>query len=132
MTPQWGGHMKSRGNLNTLYLHLQKTYEHWTKQGADLTLEATPLKQHNSLITWPTWGHVTSWEIYNSTLIRPMKLVRYKLMGGGSACKCLSRHWLVFFSFSFLVLFFDGLTIVVEVFFYFCFRWMRPISVSSA
>ena len=29
--------MRSRDKLNTLYLHLQKTYEHEITQGADLS-----------------------------------------------------------------------------------------------
>ena len=36
MPPQWGGQVRSRNKLNTLYVHLQKTHGHQTMQGADL------------------------------------------------------------------------------------------------
>ena len=32
----------------------------------------TPLKPHDPFIAWPTWGHVTIWKIYVSTLTRLM------------------------------------------------------------
>ena len=36
--------MRSRDKLNTLYLHLQKTYQHQIRQGGDLLWEAPILK----------------------------------------------------------------------------------------
>ena len=41
----------SHDNLNTLNLHLQKTYGHQTKEGMDLDEKLPPLKQHDALIT---------------------------------------------------------------------------------
>ena len=35
MTPQWGGHVRSRDKLNT-YIHLQKNHGHQTRQSVDL------------------------------------------------------------------------------------------------
>ena len=46
MPPEWGGHVRSRDKLNTLYLHLQKTHEHQIRQGADLQWEASILQNH--------------------------------------------------------------------------------------
>ena len=50
MTPQWGGHLRSREKSNT-YLHLQKTREH---QITDLQWESPILKA-----IWP-FDHVTN------------------------------------------------------------------------
>ena len=47
------GHMRSRNKLNTLHLHLQKTYRHQTMQGTDLLWEAPTIK-----VTW-SFDHVT-------------------------------------------------------------------------
>ena len=46
---QWGGLMRTRHKQNTC-LHLQKTYGHQTRQGADLLGEVPPLKSHEPLI----------------------------------------------------------------------------------
>ena len=54
MFSQWGGHVRSRDNLNALYLYLQKTHEHKTRQGADLQSEALIRKA-----TW-TFDYVTN------------------------------------------------------------------------
>ena len=40
--------------------HLRKMYWDQDRQGADLVVEAP---KHDHLINWPTWGHVTVWEI---------------------------------------------------------------------
>ena len=42
--PSSGGHVRSRDKLSKLYLHLQNTRGHQTKQGADLQWEAPILK----------------------------------------------------------------------------------------
>ena len=72
--------------LNTIYPFL-KTHGHQSRQGADLLW-----KLYDSLIMWPTWGHVPIWEICISTFTRlkVIKLCRYWLRGGGSVCKHLS------------------------------------------
>ena len=53
MASQWDGHIRSRDKLNTLYIHLQKTHEHQTKEGDDWQWDAPILKA-----TWP-FDHMT-------------------------------------------------------------------------
>ena len=83
MTLQWGGLVRLRDKLNTLYFHLQKTHGHQTRLGADLPWEPPPLKQHDPLTTWPTWGHVKIWNIYIYTLARPMATKLGRVLGYG-------------------------------------------------
>ena len=52
LTPQWGGLVRLRYKLNTLYLHLQNTHGYQTDQGADLLWEFPNFKA-----TW-RFGHV--------------------------------------------------------------------------
>ena len=44
MASKCGDYVRSCGKLNTLYLHLQKTHEHQTRQGAGLQSETPILK----------------------------------------------------------------------------------------
>ena len=44
MTPKRGSLVGSRDKLNTLYLHLQKTHGHYTRQGAKLPRRASKIK----------------------------------------------------------------------------------------
>ena len=48
MTPQWGGHVRWHNKSHTLYLHLQETCGHQTRQGVVLLWEAPTHKA-----TWP-------------------------------------------------------------------------------
>ena len=62
------------------------------------------LMSYDSLITWPTWGHVTNWKNYISIF----KFICCQSLTGwwlweGSECKHLSCHQLLVFSFSFSV-----------------------------
>ena len=82
--------------LNTLYLHLQKTHGHQTRQGTDLSWEAPILKAK-----WP-FGHSSNVRSHNNLKdlqlqfqeLWPLNLAGYWLRGGGSAHNCLSRHQL--------------------------------------
>ena len=51
--------VRSYDKLNTWFLHLQKIYEHQTRQGGDLLWEAPSLKT-----TLPQIFHVTNWQNY--------------------------------------------------------------------
>ena len=55
------GVIKSHNKLNTLCFYLQMTCEYQTEVG-DLHDRLPPLKSHGPLITWSTYGHLTSWK----------------------------------------------------------------------
>ena len=65
MTPEWCGYLRSGDKLNTLYLHLQITHEHQTRQGADFQWEAPILKA-------TFFNHVTTWKVNIFTVKRFM------------------------------------------------------------
>ena len=54
MTSKWVDHVRSRGKLNALYLQLQKTHKHPTRQVVDLQGEAPIFEA-----TW-YFDHVTN------------------------------------------------------------------------
>ena len=85
MLSQQGGHVRSRGKLNTLYIHLQKIHGHQTRQGADLHREASILRTtpRDALIKWLTWGVVTIWKNYISTIIKLMSSKHYMVLTYG-------------------------------------------------
>ena len=79
--------LMSRDKQNT-YLQLQKTYEHQTRQGADLLWETPALNT-----TW-IFDHTI-----NMILSQDLWLLNFAgcwIQGGGSARKCLSCHRLLF------------------------------------
>ena len=63
MRPQWVDVVRLRGKWN-ICLHLQKTYEHQTRQGLDILWGAIPLNFAWHLISWSMLRHVTVWKIY--------------------------------------------------------------------
>lgn len=66
MRPQWVDVVRLRGKWN-ICLHLQKTYEHQTRQGLDILWGAITLNFAWHLISWSMLRHVTVWKIYIST-----------------------------------------------------------------
>ena len=66
----WGGYVRSRDKLNTLYLHLQKTCRGQTKQGVDLQWQAPMLKAtwHFDHVT-----HLTSRDNFKKLYFHPQK-----------------------------------------------------------
>ena len=70
ITSQWRDHMRSRDKFNALYSRRPMN----TKLGNVLTYSdrLPSLKQHALLITWSTWGQVTIWKTYISTITRLM------------------------------------------------------------
>ena len=110
----------SRDKLNTLYLQLQKTRGHQTRQGAHWSERLSSLKAHDFLITWPTWGHLTIWKKNIFQLPENLWAVNVawclRLGGGGLALKRLSHHRLlvILFSFSFSLSFLDRVVKIFE------------------
>ena len=72
MTPHWGGLVRSRGKLDTLYLHLQRPMDIKLSKMLTYSKMLPPVKPHDFLVTWLTIDHVTVWKILTSIFIRLM------------------------------------------------------------
>ena len=93
--PQWAGLVSSCDKLNKSYIHLQKTHKYQTEWKLMTYRDRQPpLKPHDSMIMWSTWGYVTVWKIhiFSFTRLITTKHRNYWVIGGGSIRKCLFFH----------------------------------------
>ena len=85
--------VRSRDELKTLYLDLQKTYGHQTKQGNYLPKRFVPLKLSDPLTIWSNAKPLN--KSYISQYWEPLNLAVYSLQQEGLEWKRLSRHQLL-------------------------------------
>lgn len=94
MTPQWGGLVRSPDKLNTLYLDLQKTHEHQTRQNGNLLAEILTYK--DTLALWLRGQQEITWQfkivVSLSQDLWPLTMAGCWFRREVSARKRLSRH----------------------------------------